>query len=53
MSDFLEGNVDVSGLLKNIYRCGDKSSWYDSVASAYDRTRPRYPAQILARMQGF
>lgn len=42
---------DVSSLLKNIYRCADKSSWYNSVASAYDRTRPRYPAEILARMQ--
>jgi ubiquinone/menaquinone biosynthesis C-methylase UbiE len=42
---------DVSSLLKNIYRCADKSSWYDSVASAYDRTRPRYPAEILSRMQ--
>lgn len=42
---------DVSSLLNNIYRCADKSTWYDSVASAYDRTRPRYPAEILARMQ--
>lgn len=44
-------NASVSNLLKNIYRCGDKSSWYDSVALAYDRTRPRYPAEILTRMQ--
>ena len=43
--------ADVSSLLKNIYRCADKSSWYDAVAEAYDRTRPRYPAEILARMQ--
>lgn len=42
---------DVSSLLKNIYRCADKSSWYDCVASAYDRTRPRYAAEILSRMQ--
>ena len=46
-----EWNADVSDLLKNIYRCADKSSWYDAVAAAYDRTRPRYPAQILAWMQ--
>ena len=42
---------DASSLLKNIYRCANKATWYDSVASAYDRTRPRYPAQIWARMQ--
>lgn len=42
---------DVSSLLKNIYRCANKNTWYDSVASAYDRTRPRYPAEILSRMQ--
>ncbi|PSB12312.1 SAM-dependent methyltransferase [Pleurocapsa sp. CCALA 161] len=41
----------LNNLLDNIYRCADKSTWYDSVASAYDRTRPRYPAEILARMQ--
>lgn len=46
-----DGTADVSSLLKNIYRCADKSSWYDLVASAYDRTRPRYPAAILSRMQ--
>jgi SAM-dependent methyltransferase len=46
-----EGTGDVSSLLKNIYRCADKSSWYDFVASAYDRTRPRYPAEILSPMQ--
>ena len=44
-------NADVSSLLKDIYRCADKNSWYDSVALAYDRTRPRYPAEILTRMQ--
>ena len=43
-------NAEVSSLL-NIYRCADKSSWYDSVAEAYDRTRPRYPDEILSRMQ--
>ncbi len=37
--------------MNNIYRCANKSTWYDSVAEAYDRTRPRYPAEILARMQ--
>ncbi|MEN9518135.1 MAG: hypothetical protein RLZZ381_723 [Cyanobacteriota bacterium] len=42
---------DVSSLLNNIYRCAKKNTWYDSVASAYDRTRPRYPAEILSRMQ--
>ena len=42
---------DASSLLKNIYRCANEASWYDSVGSAYDRTRPRYPAQIWARMQ--
>jgi ubiquinone/menaquinone biosynthesis C-methylase UbiE len=46
-----DGTGDVSSLLKNIYRCADKSSWYDSVASAYDRTRPRYPPEILDSMQ--
>jgi ubiquinone/menaquinone biosynthesis C-methylase UbiE len=42
---------DASSLLKNIYRCANKTTWYDSVASAYDRTRPRYPGKIWARMQ--
>ena len=42
---------DASSLLKNIYRCANKATWYDSVASAYDRTRPRYSAEILSRMQ--
>jgi ubiquinone/menaquinone biosynthesis C-methylase UbiE len=42
---------DASSLLKNIYRCANKTTWYDSVASAYDRTRPRYPAEIWAKMQ--
>jgi ubiquinone/menaquinone biosynthesis C-methylase UbiE len=51
MSDRQEEKGDVSSLLKNIYRCADKHTWYDSVASAYDRTRPRYPAEILSRMQ--
>jgi ubiquinone/menaquinone biosynthesis C-methylase UbiE len=46
-----DGTGDVSSLLKNIYRCAEKSSWYDSVAAAYDRTRPRYSAEILSRMQ--
>ena len=44
-------NAEVSSLLNNIYRCADKSSWYDSVALAYDRTRPRYPEAILSSMQ--
>ncbi|MEN9870801.1 MAG: hypothetical protein RLZZ171_1789 [Cyanobacteriota bacterium] len=42
---------DASSLLKNIYRCANKATWYDSVALAYDRTRPRYPAKIWAKMQ--
>ncbi|MCC0177718.1 class I SAM-dependent methyltransferase [Waterburya agarophytonicola K14] len=42
---------DVSSLLNNIYRCADKSSWYGSVIDAYDRTRPRYPAILLDKMQ--
>ncbi|MEO1340641.1 MAG: methyltransferase domain-containing protein [Cyanobacteria bacterium J06635_13] len=46
-----EVNTDVGSLLENVYRCADKSTWYSAVASAYDRTRPRYPAQILATMQ--
>ena len=51
MSDRQPWDSDVSSLLQNIYRCADKSSWYDSVAEAYDRTRPRYPDKILAQMQ--
>ena len=51
MSDRQDWDAEVSSLLKNIYSRADKSSWYDSVAEAYDRTRPRYPAEILARMQ--
>jgi cyclopropane fatty-acyl-phospholipid synthase-like methyltransferase len=51
MSDRQAQKGDVSSLLNNIYRCANKSTWYDSVASAYDRTRPRYPAEILSRMQ--
>lgn len=41
---------EILNLLQNVYRCADKSSWYDSVASAYDRTRPRYPPQIWQQM---
>ena len=44
-------NGDVSGLLKWIYRCADKSSWYGDVVDAYDRTRPRYPAQLLDKVR--
>lgn len=51
MSNSEAHNPEVSSLLKNIYRCVDKSSWYDAVAEAYDRTRPRYPEQIWAYMQ--
>jgi ubiquinone/menaquinone biosynthesis C-methylase UbiE len=51
LRDRQDGTGDVSSLLKNIYRCADKSSWYDAVASAYDRTRPRYPPEILDSMQ--
>ncbi|MGF1588993.1 MAG: class I SAM-dependent methyltransferase [Pleurocapsa sp.] len=51
MSDRQAWDAELASLLKNIYRCADRSSWYSSVADAYDRTRPRYPAKILARMQ--
>lgn len=51
MSDRQDEEGEVSKLLNNIYRCADKSRWYDGVAEAYDRARPRYPASILARMQ--
>lgn len=44
-------NSEVSSLFNNIYRCADKSGWYSQVAEAYDRTRPRYPTSIMARMQ--
>ena len=44
-------DTEISNLLKNVYRNVDRSCWYDSVAEAYDRTRPRYPAKILAQMQ--
>jgi ubiquinone/menaquinone biosynthesis C-methylase UbiE len=44
-------NSEESSLLNNIYRCADKSSWYSNVASAYDRTRPRYPSKLLNRVQ--
>ena len=50
MSDRQE-DTEISSLLKNIYQCADRSRWYDSVAEAYDRTRPRYPAKILSLMQ--
>lgn len=46
-------NTGVSSLLKNIYRCADKSKWYNCVAEAYDRTRPRYPREIWLKMQEF
>ena len=51
ISDRQDEEGEVSKLLNNIYRCADKSGWYDGVAEAYDRTRPRYPVGILARMQ--
>ncbi|HEY9771998.1 MAG TPA: methyltransferase domain-containing protein [Coleofasciculaceae cyanobacterium] len=51
MSDRQAWDAGISSFWKNIYRCADRSSWYSSVADAYDRTRPRYPAKILARMQ--
>ena len=50
MSDRQE-DTEISSLLKNIYQSADRASWYDSVAEAYDRTRPRYPAKILAGVQ--
>ncbi|MEL6437712.1 MAG: class I SAM-dependent methyltransferase [Cyanobacteria bacterium J06621_8] len=51
MSNSNSWNAGVSNLLKNIYHCADKSKWYDSVSEAYERTRPRYPQQILAQIQ--
>lgn len=51
MSNSEAWNSDISSLLNEIYLCADKKSWYDQVAEAYDRTRPRYPAKIMARMQ--
>ena len=51
MNDFLARSSDVSRLLKNIYRCADKSTWYSDVATAYSRTRPRYPKQIINRVR--
>ena len=44
-------NNSVSSLLNNVYRCADKSSWYSDVVSAYDRTRPRYPQELLAQVR--
>jgi ubiquinone/menaquinone biosynthesis C-methylase UbiE len=40
-------NWDVDNIDRNV----DRGSWYDSVADAYDLTRPRYPARILTLMQ--
>ncbi|WP_019506537.1 class I SAM-dependent methyltransferase [Pleurocapsa sp. PCC 7319] len=51
MSNSEDWNSDISSLLNKIYLCADKKSWYDRVAEAYDRTRPRYPAKILARVR--
>lgn len=51
MSDSEASNSNLSNILNNIYRCGDKNNWYSEVAQAYERTRPRYPAKILARLQ--
>ena len=47
----MEEKFDVASLLENIYQCADKSSWYSSVAKAYDQARPRYPATLLGKMQ--
>ena len=51
MSNSEAWNSEISSLLKNIYLCADKRSWYNQVAEAYDRTRPRYPAKIMARVR--
>ncbi len=51
MSDSEASNSNLSNILNNIYRCGDKNNWYSEVAQAYERTRPRYPAKILAHLQ--
>jgi len=52
MDNFWEKEFDVASLLENIYRCADKSSWYSSVAKAYDHARPRYPAKLMEKLQG-
>ena len=51
MNESKAGDGDVSSLLNNIYRCADKSSWYSNVVDAYDRTRPRYPVELLHRVK--
>lgn len=51
MNDSEPSNAQVSSLLNNIYRCADKASWYSNVAQAYDRTRPRYPELLIAKIQ--
>ncbi len=47
MSESREWKGELSSLLKNIYSCADKSTWYGKVVDAYDRTRPRYPSVLI------
>lgn len=51
MTESESSSAKVSDLLSNIYRCADKDSWYSDVASAYDRTRPRYSDRLIARVK--
>jgi len=51
MAESESSQAKVSGLLKNIYRCANKDSWYSNVAEAYDRTRPRYSDQLIAKVK--
>lgn len=51
MAESQAWNNTVSSLLNNIYRCADKKTWYSGVVDAYDRTRPRYPQQLLSQVQ--
>lgn len=43
---------DFEQLLQAIYakNLEEKSTWYSAVASAYDRTRPRYPQAVINRV---
>ena len=33
----------------NSYTVEQRKSWYSEVADAYNRTRPRYPMQLISR----
>ncbi len=51
MTESESSQAKVSDLLKNIYRCGNRDSWYSNVAKAYDRTRPRYSDRLITRLK--